>query len=187
MPPPFEVLGALAAALPPYATDLARNLAAAADDARLTEQRKWGCFVASAAAVATPVVIQPIEAAARDAGLGDAALTAAKGAAAIMAQNSIYFRALGLLTNPEYKTMRSGLRMRIVMHPGVPPDDFDLWCVAAAAIHGCPDCLDAHEAPLRTRGVDAGAVVAALRIAAVVHGVSRVLAAEAALAQGCSA
>ena len=109
-------------------------------------------------------------------------MTAARGAAAIMAQNSIYFRALSLLTNPDYRTMPSGLRMRIVTHPGAPRDDFDLWCVAAAAIHGCPDCLDAHEAPLRARGVDAGAVQAALRIAAVVHGVSRVLAAEAALA-----
>lgn len=175
-------LEALAAALPPYAADLARNLAAAAADVRLTDQAKWGCFVASAAAVATPAAIQSIDAAARDAGLNAETLAAARGAAAIMAQNSIYFRALTLLKNPEYKAMRSGLRMRIVFHPGAPQDDFDLWCVAAAAIHGCPDCLDAHEAPLRARGVDAGAVQAALRIAAVVHGVSRVLAAEAALA-----
>jgi len=175
-------LEALAASLPPYAEDLARNLAAAADDARLTEQQKWGCFVAAAAAVATPAAIQATLAAARGAGLSPEAMAAAKGAAAIMAQNNVYFRALTLLRNPEYKAMRSGLRMRIVTHPGVPADDFDLWCVAVSAIHGCPDCLDAHEAPLRARGVGAGAVQAALRIAAVVHGVSRVLAAEAALA-----
>jgi lipoyl-dependent peroxiredoxin subunit D len=174
-------LEALVAALPPYADDLARNLADAAADTRLTDQRKWGCFVASAHAMATPAVIQAIEAAARASGMEAAAITAARGAAAIMAQNNIYFRALTLLENPEYRTMRSGLRMRIVTHPGAPRDDFDLWCVVVSAIHGCPDCLNAHEAPLRERGVDPGAVQAALRIAAVVHGVSRVLAAEAAL------
>jgi len=174
-------LEALAAALPAYAEDLAANLAAALADGSLTDQQKWGCFVASAQAVATPAVIQAIETAASEAGLAAEALAAAKGAATIMAQNNVYFRALTLLANPEYHTMRSGLRMRIVSHPGAPRDDFDLWCVAVSAIHGCPDCLNAHEAPLRARGVAAAAVQSALRIAAVVHALSRVLAAEAAL------
>jgi len=174
-------LEALAAALPPCAGDIAANLAAALAERTLSGQQRWGCFVAAAHAVATPVVIQAIEAAAIEAGLDAEAMAAAKGAAAIMAQNNVYFRALGLLANPEYRAMRSGLRMRIVSHPGAPKDDFDLWCVAVSAIHGCPDCLNAHEAPLRSRGVAAEAVQSALRIAAVVHALSRVLAAEAAL------
>ena len=48
--------------------------------------------------------------------------------------------------------------MGITFKPGVPMDDFDLWCVAVSAIHGCPDCLDAHEGALRGRGVSAEAV-----------------------------
>lgn len=174
-------LEALAAALPAYAEDIAANLASALADQSLSDQQRWGCFVAAAHAVATPAVIQAIEAAAIEAGLGAEALAAAKGAAAIMAQNNVYFRALGLVTNPEYRALRSGLRMRIVSHPGAPKDDFDLWCVAVSAIHGCPDCLNAHEGPLRARGAAAGAVQAAIRIAAIVHALSRVLAAEAAL------
>ena len=174
-------LEALAAALPAYAEDIAANLAAVLADRSLSDQQRWGCCVAASHAVAVPAVIQAIETAANEAGLGAPALAAAKGAAAIMAQNNVYFRALGLLVNPEYRTLRSGLRMRIVSHPGAPRDDFDLWCVTVSAIHGCPDCLNAHEAPLRSRGVAAEAVQAALRIAAVIHAVSRVLAAEAAL------
>ena len=175
-------LEALAQSLPPYAADIAANLKTLTNETLLSDQQKWGCFVASAHAVATPAALRAIEAAAAEAGLSAEAKSAAKGAAAVMAQNNVYFRALTQLKNPEYQTMRSGLRMRIVAHPGVPPDDFDLWCVAVSAIHGCPDCLDAHEAPLRARGTGPGAVQAALRIAAVVHGISRVLAAEAALA-----
>jgi alkyl hydroperoxide reductase subunit D len=174
-------LEALAAALPAYAEDIAVNIAAALADRSLSDQQRWGCFVAASHAVATPAVIQAIETAADEAGLGAQVLAAAKGAAAIMAQNNVYFRALSLLTNPEYRAMRSGLRMRIISHPGAPKDDFDLWCVAVSAIHGCPDCLNAHEAPLRSRGVAAAAVLAAIRIAAIVHAISRVLAAEAAL------
>jgi alkyl hydroperoxide reductase subunit D len=175
-------LEALSRALPPYAADVAANLTALAAESVLTEQQKWGCFLAAAHAVATPAAVQAIEAAAAVAGLAAEAKSAAKGAAAIMAQNNIYFRALSLMKHQDYRAMRSKLRMSITFKPGVPKDDFDLWCVAVSAIHGCPDCLDAHEGSLRRRGVSAEAVQTALRIAAVVHAVSRVLAGEAAAA-----
>jgi len=175
-------LEALAASLPAYAGDLALNLASLLEEPQLTSQQKWGCFVASAHAVATPAVVKAIEAAAAEAGLSDAAKTAAKGAAAIMAQNNIYFRALTLMKNQEYRALRARLRMRIVSNPGVPKIDFDLWCLAVSAIHGCPDCLDAHEEALKSRAVPAETIQAALRMAAVVHAVSRVFLGEAAAA-----
>jgi lipoyl-dependent peroxiredoxin subunit D len=177
-------LEALAAALPPYAADIAANLKALAGETLLSDSQKWGCFVASAHAVAAPGAVQAIEAAARAAGLGVETLAAARGAAAIMAQNNIYFRGLALMKNQEYRALRSRLRMGLAFNPGVPKDDFDLWCVAVSAIHGCPDCLDAHEGALRSRGVSAEAVQTALRIAAVVHAISRVLLGDAAARQG---
>jgi alkyl hydroperoxide reductase subunit D len=173
-------LEALAQSLPAYARDVGANLLAIAAEQVLTEPQKWGCFLASAHAVATPAVVQAIEAAAAASGLTPAEASAAKGAAAIMAQNNIYFRALTLLKNPDYRALRSRLRMSITFNPGVAKDDFDLWCVAVSAIHGCPDCLDAHEGALRSRGVSAEAVQTALRIGAVVHAASRVMAAVAA-------
>jgi len=173
-------LEALARSLPPYAADIAANLKALTEETLLSDQQKWGCFVASAHAVATPAALQAIEVAAAEAGLSAGAKTAARGAAAIMAQNNVYFRALTLMQNQEYRALRSRLRMGLVFKPGVAKDDFDLWCVAVSAIHGCPDCLDVHESALRGRGVSAESVQTALRIAAVVHAVSRVLAGEAA-------
>ena len=173
-------LEALGRALPPYAADVAANLVAIVGETLLTDQQKWGCFVAAAYAVATPVALQAIERAAVEDGLSPEAISAAKAAAAIMAQNNVYFRALALMKNQDYRALRSKLRMGVTFKPGVPKDDFDLWCVTVSAIHGCPDCLDAHEGALRERGVAAEAVQTALRIGAVVHAVSRVLAGEAA-------
>ncbi len=46
-----------------------------------------------------PAVVQAVEAAAREAGLTDEAATAAKAAAAIMAMNNVYYRALHLISN----------------------------------------------------------------------------------------
>jgi alkyl hydroperoxide reductase subunit D len=169
--------------LPAYAKDLSLNLSSLAAETLLTDQQKWGAFVASAYAVGEPSVIQASEEAARAAGLSEAALTAAKSAAAIMAMNNVYYRALHLISNAEYRTMPARLRMNALANPGVEKADFELWATAVSAINGCGMCLDAHEAELKKVGVPAQQIQAVLRIAAVVNAVSRVMAAEAASAQ----
>ncbi len=148
----------------------------------LTDQQKWGAFLASAHAVGEPAVIQAVEASAAQAGLSQPAREAAKAAAAIMGMNNVYYRSLHLLSNGEYKALPARLRMNVLANPGVEKVDFELWSTAVSAINGCGMCLDAHEAELKAHGVPATSIQAALRIAAVVNAVSRVVAAEAALA-----
>jgi alkyl hydroperoxide reductase subunit D len=173
-------LDALRETLPSYAKDLSLNLSSLAGDTSLTEQQKWGCFVASAYAVGTPSVIQATERAALAAGVAEDAVTAAKAASAIMGMNNVYYRSLHLLTNPEYRTLPARLRMNIIANPGVDKADFELWCTAVSAINGCGMCLDSHEAELKKHGMPAAQIQTALRIAAVVNAVSRVVNAESA-------
>ncbi|MDO9431060.1 MAG: carboxymuconolactone decarboxylase family protein [Phenylobacterium sp.] len=175
-------LDALRETLPAYAKDLSLNLSSLASETLLTDQQKWGTFVASAYAIGTPAVIKAVDAAARDAGLSDEAATAAKAAAAIMGMNNVYYRTLHLLSNPEYKTLPAKLRMNILANPGVDKIDFELWSTAVSAINGCGMCLDAHESELKKHSVPNTAIQAALRIGAVVNAVSRVIAAETAAA-----
>jgi alkyl hydroperoxide reductase subunit D len=172
-------LDALRDAIPAYAKDLSLNLSSLAAETTLTDQQKWGVFLASAYAVGQPQVVKAIEAAAP---LSDEARNAAKAAAAIMGMNNIYYRALHLMHNPEYKTLPAKLRMNVLANPGVDKLDFELWSTAVSAINGCGACLDAHENELRKHSVPAVNIQAALRIASVVHAVSRVLAGEAAAA-----
>jgi len=163
--------------LPAYAKDLSLNLSSLINETTLNDQQKWGSLLASAYAVGQPQVIQAIEASAQ---LSPEAANAAKAAAAIMGMNNIYYRSLHLMKNPEYRTLPARLRMNIIANPGAPKADFELWCTAVSAVNGCGMCLDSHEEELRKHGVPAQSVQAALRIAAVVNAVSRVLAAEAA-------
>jgi len=174
-------LDALRAQLPPYAKDLASNLGALADETLMTDQQKWGCFLASAYAVGQGDVIKGIEG---EAELSEEAKTAAKAAAALMGMNNVYYRSLHMMKNTEYRTLPAHLRMTVIARPGVEKADFELWCLAVSAINGCGMCLDAHEEELRKYGVPAESVQAALRIAAVVNGASRVLAAERAAGSG---
>ena len=168
--------------LPAYAKDISLNLGSLASETVLTDQQKWGAFVASAHAIGTPAVVKAVEAAADAAGLSAEAKTAAKAAAAIMGMNNVYYRSLHLLSNAEYRTLPAKLRMNILANPGVEKVDFELWSTAVSAVNGCGMCLDAHEAELKKHGVPAQQIQAALRIAAVVNAASRVIAAEQALA-----
>ena len=172
-------LDALRDALPAYAKDLSLNLSSLASETTLSDQQKWGTFLASAYATGQPQAVKAVEAAAE---LSPEARTAAKAAAAIMGMNNIYYRALHLMRNQEYRTLPARLRMNVMANPGVAKVDFELWAMAVSAINGCGACLDAHEEELRKHGLPAAGVQTALRIASVVHAVSQVLAGEAAAA-----
>jgi alkyl hydroperoxide reductase subunit D len=172
-------LDALRETLPAYAKDLSLNLSTLAAETALTDQQKWGCFVAAAHAVGTPSVIKAAEASAREAGLSGAALDAAKGASAIMGMNNIYYRALHIMkAGEEYRSLPARLRMTIIGNPGVDKNDFELWSFAVSAINGCGMCMDAHEAELKKHGVSNVQIQTALRIAAVTNAVSRVAATQ---------
>jgi alkyl hydroperoxide reductase subunit D len=175
-------LDALRETLPAYAKDLSLNLSSLAAETLLTDQQKWGAFVASAYAVGQPAVVKAVEAAATEAGLSPEALNAAKAASAIMGMNNVYYRAVHLLSNKEYGTLPARLRMNVLANPGVEKADFELWSTAVSAVNGCGMCLDAHEAELKKHVVTAQQIQAALRIAAVVNAVSPVLAGEMAAA-----
>ncbi len=173
-------LDALRERLPSYAKDLSLNLSTLAGETTLTDAQKWGTFLASAHAVGVPEVVRQIEAAAEPY-LTPEQRDAAKAAAAIMGMNNVYYRALHLMHNQEYRTLPARLRMNVLANPGAPKLDFELWATAVSAINGCGACLDAHEKELRGHDATAVQVQAALRIGAVVNATSRVIAAEAAL------
>ena len=79
-------------------------------------------------------------------------------------------------SNQEYTTLPARLRMNVIANPGVDKLDFELWSTAVSAINGCGACMDAHEGELRKHGVPNVNVQAALRIGAVVHAASRIVA-----------
>ncbi len=163
--------------LPAYARDLKLNLSSLLSQTELTEQQTWGTVVASAVASRNDDIMR--SAFADAAGhLPPQAIEAAKGAAAIMGMNNVYYRFLHLTSNEKYRTIPARLRMNILRSHGVDALDFELWCTAVSAINGCGACVDAHEKTLREKGMSEETIVAAVRIASVIHGLASVLEAE---------
>ena len=174
-------IDALRDLIPAYAKDISLNLSSLSNETVLNDQQKWGTFLASAHAIGVAPVVRAIEAQAASV-MTPEAMNGAKAAAAIMGMNNIYYRSLHLMKNHEYTTLPARLRMNALANPGVDKMDFELWSTAVSAINGCGACLDAHESELRRHGVASTQVQAALRIGAVVHAASRIVASEAALA-----
>ena len=65
--------------------------------------------------------------------------------------------------------------MSVIGNPGIDKLDFELLSLAVSAINGCGTCVASHERQLRQHGFEREAVQSAVRIAATVHAVARVL------------
>jgi alkyl hydroperoxide reductase subunit D len=105
-------------------------------------------------------------------------IDAAKGAAAIMGMNNVYYRFQHIVENPRYTEIPARLRMNILRGHKGDPVDFELWSLAVSAINGCGKCVSSHERVLRSKGVAEDAIVAAVRIASVLSAVAGVLTIE---------
>jgi len=171
-------LEALLDSVPAHAKDLKLNFSSVvSQQTELTPPQAWGTAVASAYAAGSPELLKNVV---EEAGqhLSEQQLEAAKGASAIMGMNNIYYRFLHLTSNEKYKTIPARLRMNIMRTHGVDHLDFELWCTAVSAINGCGACVDSHEKTLREKGMAEEKILAAVRIAAVVHGIAKTLNAE---------
>jgi len=170
--------------LPAYAKDIKLNLGSVLETSTLTPTQTWGTALACAFASRNAALLRSV---ATEAGkhLSAEVIEAAKGAAAIMAMNNIYYRAKHLIGDDEYVSMPARLRMQIIAtaprDSGVDKVDFELWCVAVSAVTGCGACLESHEKAVRNAGLTRDQVHESLRIAGVIHAAAVVLDAEAAL------
>lgn len=160
----------LKARLPDHARDLRINLGAITSSAMLTAQQSWGAALASAVASRNAEVVAAIAA---DARLSPEAAAAARGAAAVMGMNNIYYRFQQVMGDESpYAQLPARLRMELLGKPGVGQVDFALWCLAASLINGCDSSVRTYEYTVRERGGTAEQVQDTVRIAAVIHAVA---------------
>jgi alkyl hydroperoxide reductase subunit D len=163
--------------LPGYARDLQLNLGAVlmpAGAPGLNERQIWAVALAAAATSPNAAFTRDIQALAAQ-HLDAAHVSAAHAAAAVMAMNNVYYRFLHLVEDAEYAKLPARLRMNILGSPGIAKSDFELLTLAVSAINGCGTCVASHERQLRQHGLERVAVQSAVRIAATVHAVARVL------------
>jgi alkyl hydroperoxide reductase subunit D len=159
--------------LPEYAKDLRLNISSILSDQTIGEDRKYGLLLACAHGSGYRPLVAAAEAEI-EGKLTDQYANAARGAAALMAMNNVYYRFVHLASNPEYGTMPAKLRMNFIGSHGIDKDDFELFSLAVSAMNGCGMCIDSHERVLQQHNVKAEIIQAAARIGAVMKAVATV-------------
>src|SRR5215208_37038 len=157
-------LKSFADTLPDYAKDIRLNLGSILSDQLMGQDRKLGLLLACAHGSGYRPLVVAAEA---EVGgkLSDQYADAARGAAAVMAMNNVYYRFVHLASNKEYGTLPARLRMNIIGSPGIDKADFELFSLAVSAINGCGMCIDSHERVLQQHGVKVETIQTAVRIA----------------------
>lgn len=168
-------LDALIDSIPSYAKDLKLNYSSLVrNNSELTEQQLWGTVVASAIATRSAALTAAVLDTAPS-HLSAQVLEAAQASAAIMSMNNVFYRFHHLTANEKYGTMPARLRMNALRGHGVDEVDFELWSLAVSAINACGKCVSSHELVVREKGATEELVLAAVRVAAVIHAIGTVL------------
>lgn len=166
--------------MPEYAKDvklnLGRVLTASGTDG-LSQSQIYAVALASAYATKHPKVISVIASEVASS-LSEAEVTAAKGAATLMAMNNVYYRFVHLASDPEFGKLPAQLRMNFMASPGVEKVNFELMSLAVSAINGCGMCIDSHVHEVMKAGISRSGVQTTIRVASVVNSAAQVASIE---------
>ena len=159
-------------ALPEYAKDTKLNLDAVINRSSVDPLLANGCALAAAVATGNGKLVSFIQSGIEDTLVREAALTAA----AIMAQNNIWYPYVEMAEDENLKGLPAQLRMNaIATHGGTSKQNFESFSLAASIVGKCHFCVKAHYDTLRKEGVSVEQLRDIGRIASVINSVAKVL------------
>jgi alkyl hydroperoxide reductase subunit D len=168
----MDATTALLQKLPEEAVDLVANAQRVLGGESLNTIQTWGCALASAYFIRQPELIASILTDAKAAGLNQEHLSDAKGAAALMGMNTVYFRFRHIMHTEAYTQKAFNLRMTRMQQVATDQTHYELYSIGPAALAGCELCLKAHEAAVKKGGLNEDNVHDAVRIASVLNGIA---------------
>lgn len=169
----MENTALLLSQLPEEASDVRTNIKRVlAAQESLNLEQTWGTALTAAYFIRHEQLTAAILADAKAAGISEDVLSDARGAAAIMGTNAIYYRFRHLMAAEAYNQRPANLRMMRMQQVATTKLNFELFSLGPAALAGCELCLKAHEAAVKRGGLNEEQIHDAVRIAAVLHGLA---------------
>jgi alkyl hydroperoxide reductase subunit D len=160
-------------ALPDYAKDTKLNLDAVITRSSLSGDVAMGCALAAAMMTGNGKLVSFIQTDMHNTG---AEFTSALTAAAIMAQNNVWYPYIEMAEDENLKGLPAQLRMNaIASHGGTTKDRFEAYSLAASIVGKCHFCVKAHYETLKKEGYTVEQLRDIGRIAAVMNSVAKVL------------
>lgn len=95
--------------------------------------------------------------------------------ASLLAVNNVFYRFRHFMGKESYNTTPARVKMNIMMNPVMGKEFFELMSLVVSAVNGCEMCVKAHEDSLIKMGSNETRIFDAVRIGAVVRGLSAIL------------
>ncbi len=172
---PTPSIDAFRDTLPDELKDLRLNLSAVLGGENLSSQQAMLVALTSARFLHSQPLVEAVESDIRS-GFSPvesiAIISDSIACAGLMAMNTIYYRFRHMIEKESYQSRPARLRMSRMAQPTTSQIDFELASLACAALAGCQKCMQSHEASLVGLGVSEEACHDAVRIAAVMQGVT---------------
>lgn len=121
------------------------------------------------------VLMTSFTALAKQQGATDAEIAEIHACASLLSVNNVFYRFRHFIKKDSYQTMPAGIKMTIMMNPVLGKEFFELVSLAVSAVNGCEMCVTAHEASVLKLGTSEQRVFDAIRLAAVMRGISAII------------
>ncbi len=108
-------------------------------------------------------------------GASEAEMAEAVSCASLLGINNVFYRFKHFADKESYNKMPARIKMNIMMTPVLGKEFFELLSIAISAVNGCENCVKAHEASLIHLGTSESRIFEAVRLSAVVKGLSSVI------------
>jgi lipoyl-dependent peroxiredoxin subunit D len=155
-----------------YIRDLRINLKNTLESPHLTKKLALLIALSVASNEGSLPLITAFSAAARKEGATEAEIAEAHAIASLLATLNVYYRFKHFSENKHYDTLQAGIKMTIMARPVLGKVVFELLSLVISAVNGCETCVNSHEKSVRHEGGTQELIFDAVRLGAVVKGLS---------------
>jgi alkyl hydroperoxide reductase subunit D len=158
-----------------YLADLKLNFKNSFESEQLTKKEIVLLGVALAANAGNVTLREFFTGNARQEGASAEEIAEAVACASLLSANNVFYRFRHFLNKEKYNEIPARIKMNIMARPVGGKEFFELISLAVSAVNGCEMCVKSHEASLLELGSREERVFEAVRLAAVITSVSKVI------------
>lgn len=158
-----------------YLRDLRVNLKTAIAGESLSPKEAYLIALAAATNEKNDTLSKAFEEKALENGAGQGEVAEAIACASLLATNNILYRFRHFAHKDIYEQLPARVKMNIMANPVLGKEFFEMVSLAISAINGCERCVNAHEASVLKLGATEARIFDAIRVAAVVAGLSKII------------
>ena len=108
-------------------------------------------------------------------GANEAEVAEAVGCASLLSANNVFYRFRHFVNKEKYNEIPARIKMNIMGRPVSGKEFFELMSLAVSAVNGCEMCVKSHEQSLIELGSKEERIFEAVRLAAVITSVSKII------------